>query len=124
MTEFTYLMKLIFLINDNPELIDKIKEHKDDINKQNTQGWTALMIACRHSNKFFSIKIIRELINCGANMDVQDSSGWTALMMACRYSNCDSNFETVKLLIESGANIDMQDDEGWITALVLKNGPA
>lgn len=40
-TGFTYLMKLIFLIKGNPELIDKIKEHKNEINKKNTQGWTA-----------------------------------------------------------------------------------
>lgn len=40
-TGFTYLMKLIFLIKNYPELINKIKEYTSQINIKNTKGWTA-----------------------------------------------------------------------------------
>ena len=79
---FTYLMKLVFLTINKPHLIDKIKDYKDEINKTNSKGWTALMIACRNS-QLVPTKTITELIDLGADLNKQTSIGNNALMLMC-----------------------------------------
>ena len=119
----THLIKLVLCTKNNRDahIIIKgiIENEQEEINKQSTEGWTALMIACRNSNTDSSIETIKLLLEC-PNIDVnkQNNEGWTALMLACRYSNIYSNIETIKLLLENiNTDINKQDNEGW-TALM------
>jgi len=63
------------------------------------------------------IKIVRDYINSGINIDKQDQDGQTALMKAALHAT-DWNTETVRILIGAGANLDIQDDVGH-TALMM-----
>ena len=117
-TGFTYLMKLVLLTNKNPHLIDKIKNYKNEINKQNNNGWTALMLSCRNSNTKSNIQTVIELIQENADLNKQNDNGFTALMLSCRYSNTDSNIQIVKELIQRGADLNKQNNDGR-TALSL-----
>ena len=121
---FTHLMKLVLSVyyNSNALNIIKsiIKDEPEEINKQNTEKWTALMLACRNCNTVSSIGTIKLLLK-SPNIDVnkQDNDGWTALMMSCGYSNTYSNIEAVKLLLDHpDIDINKQDNKGR-TALMI-----
>jgi ankyrin repeat protein len=116
--KFTYLMKLVLLTDTSKHLIEDIIEYKNIINKQNNNGWTALMIASRNSNTYSSIDTVKELIKTGADINKQNNNSWTALMFACKYSNTDSTLDTVKELIKTGADLNIQESTGW-TALMF-----
>jgi len=108
---FTLLMKWVMLTKEHPELHDKIKEYIRDrpkeINKQNNDGWTALMMACGYSNGDSTENTVKMLIEAKANIDLHNNNGWTALMMACRNSKTESTENTVKMLIEADDNLTM-----------------
>ena len=89
-----------------------------NVDKRDTDGWTALMMACRYSNCDSSLETVELLIESGANIDMQDKDGYTALMIACRNSNRDSNIETVKILLKAGANLNKRNNKGR-TALII-----
>jgi len=112
------LQKLI-LYNDKINQYDNIKTliktQPELINEPNTQGWTALMIACTNSRKYKTLDIIKLLLNFhDIDVNHQQIRGWTALMLSARNSNIYSNIDTVRLLL-SNPNIDvnMQNNEGW-----------
>ena len=92
------------------ELLLSYKKNEIDINKKNTQGSTALMFASENGNA----KIVKLLIENGANPDLQNNSGLTALMLAC--DNLKN--EVIKLLIENNANINLEDKNSN-TALMI-----
>ena len=112
--KFTYLMKLLFLIKNNPTLIHKIAQYKSDINTKNKKGWTALMIACVNLDTFCSMEIVDELIKNGANVNEENSRGETPLMIICQTKN---SLDTVKLLLNNGAHLNALDS-GKCTALM------
>ena len=87
------------------------------LNKKNTKGWTALMLACRNSQTDSSESTVRMLIDAGADVNLQDNDEWTALMMAARYSRIDSSESTIRMLIDAGAKLNLKNIDGW-TALI------
>ena len=68
-----------------------------------------LIDACLLNNT----KLVLNLIENKANLDVQNKYGDTALMWSC----ANNNTEIALKLIENKANIDLQDNYGW-TALM------
>jgi len=60
-----------------------------------------------------NLKMVKELIKAGANLDILDNIGNTALILAS-YRN---NIEIAKELIKAGANVNSQDKYGS-TALI------
>jgi len=96
------------IINDDPTTLDK----------QNEQGWTALIIACRNSNTYSNSEIVKLLINRGCNLNLLNNSGWSALIFASRYANENSTIKTVKLLIKAGANLNLQGTRGWSALMI------
>ena len=68
-------------------------------------GPSLLMIAAESG----CLRILKELISRGADIDYQDYDNWTALMCATKESKVDCALE----LIESGANIELKDMGGW-----------
>ena len=121
-TGFTVLMKWCLCYHKNPLIVNKIskylKTHPEEINKQNTNGWTALMISARNGRFLSSSSIVSLLIKAGADVNLQNNCGWSALMLAAQYSNTDSSEDIVSLLIDAKTNVDLQNKEG-VTALIM-----
>ena len=109
---FNYLMKIVLLTGKYPDLNDKIKEYKHMINDTNSEGWTALMLACCHTKTYSTIETVRILIELGANLNAQEKYGWTALMLSSCFSKNYSSINTIHELIKHGANLNIQDENG------------
>ena len=125
MNEFensTHLHDCVMKTNEYPSLNKYIDVYltlnPQMINKQKENGWTALMIASRYSNKISSIETVKILLKHKPDLNIQNKKGWTVLMEASMYSKIDSSDETVELLLKHGANINMQNNMGY-TALTL-----
>jgi ankyrin repeat protein len=75
-----------------------IIDYKVNLNLQNDDNNTALMIAVRYKNN--------------ANLDLQNNDGFTATMMAVIYSN-----SLIKNMVIHHPNLDLQDNKG-LTAVM------
>src|SRR6266705_823971 len=67
---FTPLMYMIMNarnLNSEKELAEYIATHKEEIDKQNSKGWTALMLACANCNICSTRNAVRLLVEGGAN---------------------------------------------------------
>jgi ankyrin repeat protein len=112
------ITSLTITCNDsNSEYADKIVESAD-LNLQNKDGYSALMMAARYANTDSSEKTVEMLIDAGADVNLQNSDGLTALMMAARYANMDSSEKTVEMLIEAGADVNLQNSNGWAALMM------
>ena len=90
--------------------IKRLIEKGADVNAQNNNGWTALMLA----SAWGYIDIVTLLIEEGAYVNARTKHGNTALM----YASQEGHPEVAELLIEKGADINVQEDYGW-TALMF-----
>lgn len=81
-----------------------------DVNERAEAGWTALLYAAAQGYP----RIVRLLLDGGANPDMGNVHSLTPLMYGARYKNVD----VCKLLVEYGANLDLQDVYG-MTALMV-----
>jgi len=102
--------------------IESLLENEPDIiNKQNGAGYTALMIACRNVTTYSSNKIVKLLIDYGAELDIKNNYGNSALNLSCIFIDRVSNLETVMLLITNAqCSIDINTilheiDNGLLT---------
>ncbi|KAF2078442.1 hypothetical protein CYY_000309 [Polysphondylium violaceum] len=89
------------------ETINLLFESKSiDINIQNYDGETALLIACTHSQK----EVVHLLLKNNANPNIGNKEGTTPLMIcSCNYKD----FDIISLLIEYGANVNLVDNQGF-----------
>jgi hypothetical protein len=95
----------------NEERVKELLLKKDiDVNEQTEGGWTALLYAAAQGYP----RILRLLLDAGANPDIGNLLGMTPLIYGARYGN----LEVCSVLLEYGANIDAQDIDGW-TALMV-----
>jgi len=109
-----YLNKDFYIRHKSSEKIIKIllTEGGADPNKQDVDGWTALMMAARQSSPErgeSSERTVEILLASGADPNKQTKGGWTALMLAARYSSPErgnSSEKTVEILLTSGADIN------------------
>jgi ankyrin repeat protein len=87
---------------------------KANVNAAKTSdGWTALMKACKKGH----LEVVRELIKRGANVSAtKTTNGKTALMYACQFGN---NKEIVRKLCRSGAFLDVSETDKGMTALMF-----
>lgn len=74
------------------------------LEKQNEDGFTALMIAAQHGHD----NMLKILLEYGASTTSTDETGWTALMEACQNDHAD----TVQLLLEHSADALATDRNG------------
>ncbi|XP_041379641.1 ankyrin repeat and protein kinase domain-containing protein 1-like [Gigantopelta aegis] len=85
-------------------------ELRADIDYQNEEGQTALMLATNGEHE----NVVQTLISAGAKVDIQDNDGDTALMIACKNNSC----SMVDLLLQAKANPDIQRQD--VVKLLLK----
>src|SRR3954454_17610880 len=76
-TKCNHFSKLMYLIiNSNiinyDDMVDYINKNKEEINDQNAEGWSALMIAVMNYNIYNNIKIIKLLLENGADINKAD----------------------------------------------------
>src|SRR5271166_3511120 len=81
---FTLLMELVMRARKEG-VMDYLKSYistltKEELDKKNTDGLTALMLAARNSNKYSNVDVLQMLLESGANPNLQDNEEWTALM--------------------------------------------
>lgn len=109
---FTKLMMIVTMIKQHPELIDEIKNHEKDVDRQNELGWTALMILCRNLDTWGSQDALDEILKLKPNLNLQNTKGITALKIACSYINQGTTVLTIKKLLENGADPNIEDNDG------------
>lgn len=118
-TPLMYLVKRSRQLNMDDQLKQYILNNKDQLNKQDLYGDTALIIACKTSNTTCSEEVIKMLIEADADLNLTDQNGNTALMFASLYSNSTSTENTVKMLVDAGADLNLQNYGGHMTALMF-----
>jgi len=91
-----------------------INSGSTNINQQNRDGWSVLMIAIRYNR---NINISKFLIESGINVNLLNHEKETALMYACRYSD---DLELIKRLIDAGSDIHQQNSEGLSAVMIAK----
>lgn len=101
-TPLMYLVKHYTEYYFTESLNEYILVHKEEINKQNEKGYTALMLACIDNKKSY----VEMLIRNGADINLRDISGNNALIYACFYAS----EEIVKMLIDAGSDINVQNN--------------
>lgn len=95
----------------NEERVKELLLKQDiDVNERSENGWTALLYAAAQGYP----RILRLLLDAGANPDIGNLLGITPLIYGARYGN----LEVCRILLEYRSNIDAQDENGW-TALMV-----
>ncbi len=92
-----YLFEGLPLFIDQPdEKINEVRMMKDP-DRQDKSGKTQLMKAAANDD----VRIMTQLINAGADVNLKDKNSWNALMYASRFGE---KKETVEILLNSGAD--------------------
>ena len=92
------------------DLLEQFLAKGKDINKKQGVGWTPLLAAVAQGYP----KMVKFMLEHGANPDIANLKKITPLMFASRYGN----LGIAKLLIDFGAKLDLQDIFGE-TALAV-----
>ncbi|XP_043475967.1 uncharacterized protein LOC122507370 isoform X1 [Leptopilina heterotoma] len=80
-----------------------------DLNKPNTAGYTAVMLAALADVRNFMHTSVAERIFQNSNVNIQSKmDGQTALMLAVSHGRLDMT----KLLLDAGADMNIQDEDG------------
>jgi ankyrin repeat protein len=88
-----------------------------DVNKQDKDGWTALMCAAEFERENAKV-IMRALVNAGADVNkLQKKFKMTALMIAANFGGVYAT-EMIKILVDARADVNKQDEDGK-TALMI-----
>ena len=83
------------------EMVQGLLDCKADINSQNENGTTPLMMASAEANPQ-TLPMVRLLLENGADPNVEDDDGMTSLHVAVYAGSLD----VVRLLLEHGANVE------------------
>eukprot|EP00833_Pecoramyces_ruminatium_P008856 jgi/Orpsp1_1/1182888/evm.model.c7180000083072.1 len=104
-TFLTYACKL-----GNYKKIKNLIKLGIDINNKNRDGDSPLTIVCKNKNIEIieKIKIIKYMLDNGANINIKDRYDLTPLMIACYFNN----IKLVKFLIDSNSNINFKNKDG------------
>ena len=95
---------------DDDEAVHFLLNLIDNINYQNEDGSTALMLASKSGHD----QVVQTLISAEGNVNIQDNNGYTALMLACNTNS----YIIVNYLLQTGANPDIQNNDGD-TAIII-----
>jgi len=93
-------------ISGSPGIMDRLIKEGADVNAQDIDGRTALIETLTTENDC-PPKIIRALLNAGADPNVTIYGGLTPLMLAAT-----GNSEVINILIEAGADVNARDGRG------------
>lgn len=97
----------------DPEGVKALLAGGANVNAQDADGWTPLMLATVKGH----VEVARVLLGEGADIHTKNSRGWTALRFAVSMDDT----EAVRLLLEKGADVNDKDEDGN-TALMQAAG--
>lgn len=100
-TTATPLMIAVTITDELPEMLDFVLQYKQDINKKNSDGNTALIIACMED----SLYAVKKLLLRKANVNIVNNDGKIALY----FVKSDTIFS---LLLMNTQNINHKDNMG------------
>ncbi|XP_065826102.1 death-associated protein kinase 1-like isoform X2 [Oscarella lobularis] len=82
-----------------------------NVNEQNNDGWTSLMMACQEGH----LDTVQLLVSKQCDINIRNKDGWTALHAA----SCKGQTAVTEYLIDHcGVNADEQNNDGW-TSLMM-----
>lgn len=85
------------LPNINKDIDEYIKEHPEELEKADSEGYTPLLTVCRNIlHDTTDTKLFEILLKHGANVNATTIRGDTALSL----SECNANFDYIKILLE------------------------
>lgn len=125
-TNFTLLMKLVLMVNKSPKVLNMIQQimTREEIAKQNSLGWNALMFAVRYHRSHSSLECVKLLLSCGIDKDTLNARDYyknTVLLLACEKNyreDYDFSYECIILLLEAGCDVNLRYSSND-TALIL-----
>ena len=89
-----------------PALKLLVKHPKIDLDVRDPEGYTPLMVLCRHSTYKNPVECVKLLIECRNNVEEVEKSGRTALMLLCQFRT-DTNLGPVaSLLVSHSKDLD------------------
>ena len=93
--------------NDYSDVKYYLSNFDVNVNYENSNGETPLMIACKNQN----LPIIKLLFEegKGVNFSFKNARGQTTLMIAVKYTN---NIDIIRYLLENGSNANDSDNFG------------
>lgn len=95
------------IIANNIELIEEMLNNGYDINaKEIKYGMTGLMRAIQYGNK----KMMKMLLNRGADVNIASNNGWTALIYSIFWRTADKDI--MMTLLKNRANVDSIGNDG------------
>lgn len=115
----THFTKIV-LLSSNPyvmNMIDFLLANNADINKQDENGNTPLMVASRYTGTKSSLEIVDYLLRHNADPNICNNLGESPLIISSLYSGSTSSVSTVIKLLAANSKLDAQDSKGW-TALM------
>ena len=101
-----HIQSIVCKTAENPIYLDYLKEYLETdsscINYQDeTNGWTALMLASMTSNNKSTNETVSTLIKYGAKIDIKDKNNFDSIYHCLNNIHGNSNFDTLKLLTEN-----------------------
>lgn len=115
------ISKLVYMMIHNFPLYyiqEYIINHPDEINSQDSDGYTALMIAIFCKKIKHRDKLVEMLLCYGANPNLQQHEKETALTYAAKHSRNLKTNNIIKILLEKGTDPNLRNRHGE-TALML-----
>jgi hypothetical protein len=99
----TYLMKLVMLTNEHPDLLETIsdycKANPRELSQTNSIGWSPLMLAVANSTTCSTLETVELLLNLGANVNGnRGRHNMRPIILAIHYAGDSSSLETFNLL--------------------------
>lgn len=110
------LLMLEAQCSENTEISKMLIENGIDVNSQNINGETALMLASKKGWYFGTDKIFKILMDAGSDINLQDNNGDTALLIAVKYHQDDN----VRILTKFGADVNLKNNFGETALTIAK----
>lgn len=97
----------------NVDLVELIMNHGANVNMQDNDGWSALLLASRYGHG----DVVKKLLDNGAEVNIRNNNKSSPLMLACR-----NGYSFVaQVLINKGAEVNMKNNDNWSSLMLASH---